>query len=208
MHRIDAILFDADGVIQRPTVDFSVVCRDRLGVPAGDVDRFTREVFALERSALTGRGTFHADLSALLARWELGHRLDDALGVWTAIETDPAMREAIAALRAAGIACCLATNQQEHRRAYMSRELGYAGLFSREFYSCGLGFAKPDPQYFRAIAGELGLAPDRLLFIDDHEPNVAAALEVGLHAELFTADFATSAHVLRALLAEHGVQLP
>jgi putative hydrolase of the HAD superfamily len=208
MPRIEAILFDADGVIQRPTVDYRDVCRQQLGLTPADVDRFMSEVFAVERPSLTGGDTFHAALSALLARWQLSHRQGDALAIWTALETDPAMRDAIVALRAAGIVCCLATNQQEHRRAFMSRELGYGVLFDREFYSCGLGFAKPDPRYFRAIAEQLTLPPDRLLFIDDHAPNVQAAREVGLHAALFTADFTTSAGVLRALLAEHGIELP
>ena len=208
MHSIAAILFDADGVIQRPTVDYREICTQRLGITSENLDRFMSEVFAVERPSLTGGGRFQTDLSALLARWQLAHRLDEALSVWTALETDPAMCEAIRALRAAGFCCCLATNQQEFRRAFMSRELGYAELFTREFYSCGLGYAKPDPAYFRAIAAELALPPERLLFIDDHPPNVQAAREVGLHAAVFTADFASSSRVLRTVLAEHGIQLP
>jgi putative hydrolase of the HAD superfamily len=208
MHDLGAILFDADGVIQRASVDYRSACMDLLGARAGEVDRFLTEIFAAERPWLTGAGGFRSDLSALLARWGLEHRMDDTLGIWTAIETDPAMLEAIAALRTAGIACCLATNQTEHRQAYMSHRLGYAELFSREFYSCEVGFAKPDPQYFRALVAALELEPSRILFIDDHEPNVAAARAVGLHGAVFKADRATSRSTLRALLAEHRIRLP
>jgi putative hydrolase of the HAD superfamily len=208
VHDLGAILFDADGVIQRFGVDYRAICMGLLGTRAGEVDRFLTEIFETERPALTGARSFGSALSALLPRWNLAHRIDDVLGIWTAIETDPAMLEAIAALRTAGIACCLATNQNDHRRAYMSRGLGYAELFSREFYSCELGFAKPDPRYFRALVAALGLPPGRLLFIDDHEANVAAARDVGLQAALFKADRSTSLATLRALLAEHRIRLP
>jgi putative hydrolase of the HAD superfamily len=90
----------------------------------------------------------------------------------------------------------------------MSETLVYARLFDREFYSYALGIAKPDPGFFRAVVEQLALAPEQLLFIDDHEPNVLGAREAGLQAALFPgAPELTSAAALRAILSAHGVAL-
>ena len=51
-----------------------------------------------------------------------------------------------------------------------------------------LGFAKPEAGYFQAIMDRINVAPNRVLFIDDHEGNVAGAREIGIHSELFPRD--------------------
>jgi putative hydrolase of the HAD superfamily len=84
----------------------------------------------------------------------------------------------------------------------------YRELFDHEFYSHALGFAKPDPEYFHAIAAKLALAADQLLFIDDHEANVLGAREAGLHAELFPRTFSSSTQELHAILQRHGLARP
>lgn len=208
MTTLRAILFDADGVIQRPGADFRAACAAVLGSSGEPVERFMREVFALEKPALTGQRDFVADLMEVLGRHNVAERLSDALAIWTAIEIDAAMHAGIAELRKQGLVCCLATNQQPYRSRYMSESLGYGQLFDHEFYSCALGVAKPDPSYFRAIAERLALPPEHLLFIDDHEPNVLAAREVGLQAALFPGEAElASAAALRAILASHGITL-
>jgi putative hydrolase of the HAD superfamily len=67
----------------------------------------------------------------------------------------------------------------------MAQSLGYDDLFERSFYSCELGFVKPDTRYFDAIVDALPFAPHEMLFIDDRETNVAAARTVGLRAAEF-----------------------
>jgi FMN phosphatase YigB (HAD superfamily) len=42
------------------------------------------------------------------------------------------------------------------------------------------GLAKPDPAIYRLAAERLGLLPEQCVFIDDSEPNVFAAREVGM----------------------------
>ena len=104
------------------------------------------------------------------------------------------MLDAIRVLRQIGVSCYLATNQELHRARHMSETLGFANLFDGEFYSCRLGLAKPDPEYFRAIVGELKIAPNRVLFLDDHEVNVRAARTVGLHATEFAGEAGAEQH--------------
>ena len=206
MPRMRAILFDADGVLQRPGADFRAACAAILGERALEIERFMRELFALEKPALTGERDFLADMDGFLAGYGLVDRTNDVLAIWTAIETDAAMFAEVAALRRRGVLCCLATNQQPFRGRHMSETLGYRELFDHEFYSHSLGVAKPDPSYFRAIAKRLALAPAEMLFIDDHEANVLGAREAGLHAELFPRAPASSTAELHAILSRHGLQ--
>jgi HAD superfamily hydrolase (TIGR01509 family) len=207
-HELKTILFDADGVLQHPTIDYGAAFADLLGSRRPDADRFIAEVFTTERSTLSGIGDFRDHLAALLLRWNVPQDVDQVLSISTQIKPDEAIFAAISALRAAGLCCCLATNQQAYRAHFMSETLGYARHFDREFYSCHVGFAKPEPAYYQAILDDLGCAAKHTLFIDDHEPNVVAARSVGLHGAVFAATPETSGEKLRVILAEHGLSLP
>jgi HAD superfamily hydrolase (TIGR01509 family) len=196
---ISAVLFDADGVIQRPTIDWW--SRLTSFVPAGDGEAFVADLMAAEKPSLVGKGDFRDAVAEVLRRWRLDLPLEDALEPWTWFAAEPAVVEIIARLRANGIGCHLATNQQAYRRAIMQDERGYGEWFDQTFYSCDLGLAKPDPAYFRAILGSIGVPASSVLFIDDNESNVAGALSVGLHAEAY--DLSSGMDALIGLLRRY-----
>ena len=50
------------------------------------------------------------------------------------------------------------------------------------YFSFDLGLHKPDPEIYRAVCEDLGLAPDRVVFVDDLEANVQGACSIGIHA--------------------------
>ncbi|HSN19422.1 MAG TPA: HAD family phosphatase [Usitatibacter sp.] len=54
--------------------------------------------------------------------------------------------------------------------------------FRRAFTSFELGVRKPDRAAFHRVAREIGVAPERILFFDDTEPNVEGARRAGLQA--------------------------
>jgi putative hydrolase of the HAD superfamily len=58
--------------------------------------------------------------------------------------------------------------------------------FDHRYYSCRLGAAKPAPQAFQLVIGDLGEQPDEMLFIDDRAENTRAARELGLRTITFT----------------------
>jgi len=62
------------------------------------------------------------------------------------------------------------------------REIGgdFEQLFKTPFYSHKMGMRKPDPASFQYILDQEGLIAAETLFIDDNEPNIAAAASVGL----------------------------
>ena len=182
---VKAILFDADGVIQRPTPARRSLWAQLLGGAEGSVDAFLQDLFEAERGCYTGSGDFIRSVRDLLERWNCAGDLSAALQAWIAIDADPGIRQVIALLRASGYPCYLASNQEPYRARYMSETLAYRALFDGEFYSCTVGYAKPDPAYFAAILKAIAVPAEHVLFIDDHSTNVHAALSVGLRASVF-----------------------
>jgi len=63
-----------------------------------------------------------------------------------------------------------------------------------------VGVIKPDPRIFALLIERFGLDPDRAVFIDDVEANIAAARPFGFHAIRFA-----GADALRADLAALGL---
>ena len=203
MH-IEAVLFDADGVIQRPPERRRIKLEEVLG-STRNLDEFLADIFAAELTALEGQSNFTEALSNVLSQWKCQGNLGDALDAWTMIEVDSQIADTVRTLRRVGVTCYLATNQEPYRARYMSETLGYSDLFDREFYSCRMGVAKPAGAYFRAILGAIGVPPSRVLFLDDHQVNVDSACEVGLHAAAFTLEAGSGA--LYRILGEFGIHV-
>lgn len=59
-------------------------------------------------------------------------------------------------------------------------ETALASLVDDAVFSCSVGLAKPDERIFHLAAERLGVPPDRCLFVDDREENLAAARSVGM----------------------------
>ncbi len=200
---LSAVLFDADGVVQRPSQDWWA--RLTSLVPS-DSDAFVAELMAAEKPSLVGKGDFRDAVAEVLHRWNSPASVEEAMEPWHWFAAEPAVISLIGSLRAAGIGCHLATNQQAYRRAIMQDERGYGAWFDQTFYSCDLGLAKPDPAYFRAILAALQVSASEVLFIDDNEANVAGALGVGLRAEVY--DLSAGVPALVELLRRYGLTIP
>jgi putative hydrolase of the HAD superfamily len=198
---LDWMLFDADGVIQRTRPSWM---EDLSAWGGTRAEEFLIAVAAADVACLTGKD-FGAAMQEVLHQFEINARVDDVIDRQFWIEVRPPMLSAVREVRDLGLHCGLATNQQNLRGTYMRGSLGFETIFDEQFYSFELGFAKPDAGYFQAIMDRIAVAPDRVLFIDDHEVNVAGASEIGIHAELFPRDGGVAA--LKPILARYGVHL-
>jgi len=144
-------------------------------------------------------------LADLVARCNPGIDVERLFDVWRCVETYPRVRELIGQLRAAGIRCGLATNQQDLRAHHMSSALGYAELFDIECYSCRMGVRKPDAAFFTAAVDAMACVPAQVVFIDDSVVNVDAARTCGLVGVLH--DPASGAAGIAAALAAQGIHV-
>jgi putative hydrolase of the HAD superfamily len=179
-----AILFDADGVVQRPA---GVWRAEMAGLiePGADLDAFIADVVAAEQPCLVGAADFPTELARVLERWASQSGVDAALAIWRDIIVDHEVLDAVGALRRSGTLCCIASNQHAQRAAYMRRQLRYDAAFDWQFYSCDVGHAKPDRIFFERIVTALDLPPADVLFLDDHAVNAQAAAETGIHGVHF-----------------------
>lgn len=201
---IKAILFDADGVLQRPTVGWREALVPILGAAdVAEVDPFLRDILETESAHLCAPSGFDAALMETLTKWNCPERFADTAQALNAIRPYDDVIEVVRALRQAGMPCHIASNQQAGRARHMSERLGYKALFVEELYSCRIGFAKPDAAYFNRVLELLDLPSQCLLFIDDRAENVEAAKRAGLAAIVYKGE--SGAGALQAILTEHGV---
>jgi len=171
---VRAVLLDADGVLQL------------IGTPwyralsAGGGEAFARALLSGEGPALSGRESLRDLLERLVVELGLSKDADALMVLWRRATPDPLARRLVGELRAAGYLTVLATNQHEERREWMRTALGYDGLCDVDAYSCLLGAAKPDPDYFRAALEMAGVGAGEALFVDDSAENIVAATALGL----------------------------
>ncbi len=199
---IVAVLFDADGVVQRTSSGW-LEALGRLCAHPDEIEHFIDDVFAAEAPCLLGEGDFEASLSAVLRKWNSPSPVKEALQVWTMIEPDSGVFDLIQRLRSSNTRVALATNQQAHRANHMLNQLGYTDRFDHIFCSCFLGHAKPGIDFFETTVQLLNVPANRLLFIDDHERNVESAKNAGLNARTFHLDDGVEA--LTAILDDYGL---
>ena len=197
-----AALWDADGVLQHGVPSWPGAFADVVGE---DVDGFAAAVWADLDAALAGQLDMAAHVEEVIAEQGLSDQRAAILDFWGRIEPLPQTRELVTAVRAAGVPCYLATNQDNLRASYMRRLLGYDELLDGAYYSCEVGAAKPEAAYFLHIADDLGVAPRELVFVDDAPVNVDAAAEIGVAAVLW--DHEQGIDVLRERLTALGVPL-
>ena len=180
---IEAVLFDADGVLQAPRPDRPRMLAEAFGCSDDEVPRWLGDLFAIEDGSLTGEADFAAGIAELLGQRACPGTAQQVLDALAAIEVDAAIFPWIRGLRARGVRCFLATNQERHRGTAMSRDLGFAQLFEAEFYSFAMGVAKPERAFFQRILDATGIPPGQILFVDDRADNVVGARQLGLLAE-------------------------
>jgi putative hydrolase of the HAD superfamily len=104
-------------------------------------------------------------------------------------------------LREAGFKTAVLSNMHSD----MVERIRGDGEWSRRFdcltLSSAIKMAKPQPEIFKYCLKGLGVAPEEALFIDDREPNVRAAEEIGIRGIV-----APSTEELKARLVEMGFE--
>lgn len=198
--RPDVVLWDADGVLQHAASGW----RARL-LEVGGGQRLLDDLFAAEKPCLRGERPFSDAVAQVLRRHGIAVPVQVVTAPWARIDVDPDALALADAVRATGIRCYLATNQQDLRRDVMRRDLPYDRHLDGQFYSCELGVAKPDPGFYQAILGSLRIRAGSALLIDDSAPNVAAAADIGMRAALH--DPSSGAGGLRKILSVHGIDV-
>lgn len=107
-------------------------------------------------------------------------------------------------IREAGIATGIVTNNVVELREHWRAMLAVDELFDFVVDSSEVGVRKPDPAIFQIALELAGVAPQRALFLDDHDGNVAAATSLGIRSILVDGDGARTVADLDAVLGLGG----
>jgi len=140
-------------------------------------------------------------VAGLHADWGLevpAERFRDAFAGWPT-GLYPGALELLDALEGrVGRACFSNTNALHWESRFAPS--GLEAALERSFLSYAIGRVKPDLDAFAHVVEALGVAPGRVLFLDDNAPNVEGALAAGLQAERVR-----GVDGCRAVLAERGL---
>jgi putative hydrolase of the HAD superfamily len=99
------------------------------------------------------------------------------------------------ALKQAGSRIALLSNMPVTLRDAL-QSCAWLPEFDQRTLSCDVKVSKPSAGIYQHCLNRLGLAPSDVLFLDDREPNVRAARELGMHALRFT-NVASVTHQLK-----------
>jgi putative hydrolase of the HAD superfamily len=178
---IQAIVFDADGVLVKPPSWFVTRAHELYGVPKAEFMAFIHGDF---KRCTTGELDLEVALVPLLERWQIPVSIPEFIQAWLEHENvlDPDMLDEILLLRTMRLPCFVGTNQERNRANFMRLEMGLQADTDGVFASCDLGARKPDRAFFDRLAERLKLEPGTLLLPEplDGAPNIS---QTGKHSE-------------------------
>jgi len=200
------VLFDFGGVFTDSPFGAVESAADEIGAAPGQLTEILFGVYhedtdhpwhRLERGEIS---LLDAREHVIVLAREAGLDLDP-LELLGRVVARPGLRDPLVAhvrrLRQEGYQTALVTNNVREFGGSWRRMIPVEELFDLVVDSSAVGMRKPNPEIYRHTLRELGdVAPERAVFLDDYEANVAAATRLGLHGLLVEPEFE---HAMRAL---------
>ena len=184
---VKAVVFDLGGVLidWDPRYLYRKLLADEAAVeeflatvctPEWNAEQDRGRPFAEGVAELVERHPAHADaIAAYAERWP--EMLGGVIGGTV---------ELLAELRAAGTPLYALTNWSAETFVVARERFELLSWFDGVVVSGEERMIKPDPRFFWLLLDRFGLDPGATFYVDDSEPNVAAARRLGLDAVRFT----------------------
>ena len=122
---------------------------------------------------------FAEDAGARLTAAQVQELAERDVVMWSRL--NPNMVAWLEALRAAGVKTAVLSNMHIGMVQHARREFQWLNLVHCTTLSAEIRLIKPDRAIYEHCLRGLGVAPSDSLFIDDREPNIAAAQNLGMH---------------------------
>jgi putative hydrolase of the HAD superfamily len=185
MHEIQAVLFDYGMVLSGPPAP-SAWAR-MLAITGLDEAALHREYWALrhdyDRGTLSGVAYWHkagSNAGITLTDGQVTDLIVADLDLWGQINQP--MLDWAQRLQRAGIRTGILSNiGDEMASGYVAR-FDWLAEFHHAVWSHALKMAKPEPAIYRHAAEGLETPPAHILFVDDREENIRAAIDSGMQA--------------------------
>ncbi|HSX29659.1 MAG TPA: HAD hydrolase-like protein [Candidatus Saccharimonadales bacterium] len=187
---IKAVIFDADGVMINSDRFIDVLKHD-YQVDEAKAKEFFTTTF---QTCLVGEADLKQSIAPYLPSFGWKGTVDDFLHYWFSVEhkLNEPLVQYVGQLRARGIWCVLATNNEKYRAQYMFENMGFDGMFDKVYASAHLGIKKPAMDFFGRVVQEMQelqssqTMDDEVLFWGDEQANIDGATAYGIHAEFYT----------------------
>ncbi len=182
---IKALCFDADGVVVNPQMQFARYLEEKHVILPEMTRNFFLGVFS---NCLTGSTDLKQVLPSFFQNWGWKGSVEEFVNTWLFTDHVIDMRiiNSIRRLRNDGMICCLTTSQENYRAEYMKNKMGFQDIFDHLFFSCEIGWQKPNHKFFHHVEKILNLKGGEILFWDDSYQNIDAARDCDWNAELYT----------------------
>src|SRR5438105_4917356 len=144
---LKVVLFDVDGVLSIGERWDRNLERDH-----GITRELTREFFnEWFKSCLVGKADTKEKIAPYLQRWGWQGSVDDFLEYWFSHEShrNEPLLAYVRELRRQGIACYIATLQEQYRTAYIWEQMEFGKDFDGIFSSAHIGYEKTSPEFFQ-----------------------------------------------------------
>jgi putative hydrolase of the HAD superfamily len=186
--QIEAVVFDFGGVLTlQPLERHMEALRALCGLDRSTfAEMYRRQRPDYDRGVIDSREYWRRvmDSRAQPADLEILRRLfeEDTAG-WTRIN-EAVLRWAYG-LQETGMRTAILSNMPRDILKLVQSRFPWFDRFEQRIFSCDIGVNKPDQRIYRACRDALGLAADRILFLDDIRENVQGAERAGFRTVLF-----------------------
>lgn len=184
--KVEAILFDVDGVLSLHQQPFSKAYAQRHHADYSPFRDFFQGDF---QKALIGQADLMQLITAAPELWGNSNP-DTLLQEWFSFEEElnQPILEVVQALRAQGLRCYVATNQERYRGRYI-RETMLVNQFDDYFISAFVKAKKPEKAFFEFAINSIlqdipDITPEKTLFIDDSPEHIDGAQQLGINTQL------------------------
>jgi putative hydrolase of the HAD superfamily len=201
--KVRAVVFDYGGVLTGPMRESFAIWMAKHRIAPESFSRVLKlwmsrsapagtPVHLLETGSITV-AEFERTLAAELATVDGSPVVAEGLlsRAFGALSVEPTMIELVRAVGSVGLRTGLLSNSWGN---IYPMEL-IDELFDGVVISGDVGLRKPDPAIYRMILERVDVSPAESVFVDDAEPNVVAAAELGMHAILHTDPSTTMARL-------------
>lgn len=181
-----AVIFDLDGVlVDTARYHFLAWKRlaDRLGIPFDEA--FNEHLKGIDRMGslaliLAASPATFTDAERLAMADEKNRHYRDLIATMTPADLLPGARDALTAVRAAGLKTALASVSRNADTVL--RSLGITELFDDVVDAATIARSKPDPEIFLTAAAHLQVPPSACLGVEDAVAGVRAIKAAGMVA--------------------------
>jgi len=197
---IKAVVFDIGGVLEiTPNLGITEQWEQKLGLTAGELDKKLYEVWKGGSIGTISEQDVHKGIREIMGMSEaqvnafMADIWKEYLGTLN-VELFEYFRSLRPHYKTAILSNSFVGARGKEQQAY-----GFADICDFIIYSHEVGMQKPDPRIYALTCERLALSPAEVIFLDDRQGAIDAAIAAGIHGILFK-DTAQAIHDIEACI--------